>query len=36
MQVHTHEDDRGFKDSKKAGHAGGRLACGVIGMGKKM
>lgn len=36
--VHADEDDLGkggFDDSKTIGHAGGRLACGVIGVGKK-
>lgn len=38
LQVHADEDDLGkggFEDSKTTGHAGGRLACGVIGVGKK-
>ena len=38
QQVHADEDDLGrggFEDSKTTGHAGGRLACGVIGLGKK-
>lgn len=36
-QVHADPDDLGkggFEDSKTTGHAGGRLACGVIGIGK--
>jgi len=35
--VHAGEDDLGqggFDDSKTTGHAGGRLACGVIGLSK--
>uniref|UniRef100_A0A1C8FST5 Superoxide dismutase [Cu-Zn] n=1 Tax=Botryllus schlosseri TaxID=30301 RepID=A0A1C8FST5_BOTSH len=35
--VHAGEDDLGlggFPDSKTTGHAGGRVACGVIGFGK--
>ncbi|CAK8680273.1 unnamed protein product [Clavelina lepadiformis] len=35
--VHADEDDLGqggFSDSKTTGHAGGRLACGVIGITK--
>lgn len=35
--VHADEDDLGrggFSDSKTTGHAGGRLACGVIGFAK--
>lgn len=38
QQVHADADDLGqggFEDSKTTGHAGGRLACGVIGLGKK-
>ena len=34
LQVHEDEDDLGrggFPDSKTTGHAGGRLACGVVG-----
>ena len=37
-QVHTDEDDLGkggFDDSKTTGHADGRLACGVIGIGNQ-
>lgn len=36
--VHADTDDLGrggFPDSKTTGHAGGRLACGVIGFAKK-
>jgi len=35
--VHSNEDDLGkggFEDSKTTGHAGGRLACGVIALSK--
>ena len=35
--VHAGEDDHGqggHNDSKTTGHAGGRLACGVIGLSK--
>lgn len=35
--VHAGEDDLGkggFEDSKTTGHAGGRLACGVVGFAK--
>ncbi len=37
LQVHADPDDLGkggFEDSLTTGHAGGRLACGVIGYAK--
>ena len=37
LKVHADVDDLGkggFDDSLTTGHAGGRLACGVIGFGK--
>jgi len=36
--IHADEDDLGrgkFEDSKTTGHAGARLACGVIGLSAK-
>jgi Cu-Zn family superoxide dismutase len=35
LVIHENEDDLGkgnFPDSKETGHAGGRIACGVIGL----
>lgn len=37
LVIHADTDDLGrggFDDSKTTGHAGGRLACGVIGIAK--
>lgn len=37
--VHADEDDLGrggFPDSKTTGHAGARIACGVIGIGEEV